>query len=49
MLMSPVIDFYLGGCKMSSIWRMCRSNFELGDLNFFRSEAYMRYFNYLDR
>lgn len=25
------------------------SNFEIGNLNFFRSEAYMTYFNYLDR
>ena len=25
------------------------SNFEIGDLRFFRSEAYQRYFSYLDR
>lgn len=28
---------------------LLRSNFELGDMNFFRSEAYRSYFDYLDR
>ena len=34
-----------GGYNLCHFW----SNFEIGDLNFFRSEAYMRYFDFLDR
>jgi alpha 1,2-mannosyltransferase len=29
----------------SAVW----SNFEIGDLNFWRSEAYMKFFEYLDK
>ena len=34
-----------GGYNLCHFW----SNFEIGDLRFFRSEAYQEFFSYLDR
>ena len=34
-----------GNKQINSVW----SNFEIADLDFWRSEAYTAYFNYLDR
>jgi alpha 1,2-mannosyltransferase len=43
-----LLDFVRGP---NNTYNLCHfwSNFELGDLNFFRSKAYMRFFNFLDR
>ena len=37
-------DLAIAFCGMSIVW----SNFEIGDLNFWRSEAYMKFFEHLD-
>ncbi|EEB05997.1 alpha-1,2-mannosyltransferase [Schizosaccharomyces japonicus yFS275] len=44
----PFIEDY--GMGLDGMYNLCHfwSNFEIANLNFFRSDAYMKYFNYLD-
>ena len=41
----PFVTAPDGSYNLCHFW----SNFEIGDLNFFRSKAYQSYFDYLDR
>ena len=41
----PLVTAPDGSYNLCHFW----SNFEIGDLNFFRSEAYQAYFDHLDR
>ncbi|KAK9473577.1 nucleotide-diphospho-sugar transferase [Dipodascopsis tothii] len=46
------VDFIVdGGRGLDGEFNSCHfwSNFEIGDLNFFRSEAYLKYFEFLDQ
>ena len=47
---SSMVGEFLPVVASSSDYNLCHfwSNFEIGDLNFFRSEEYLKYFNYLD-
>jgi alpha 1,2-mannosyltransferase len=40
----PLVTAADGSYNLCHFW----SNFEIGDLNFFRSKAYQAYFDYLD-
>jgi hypothetical protein len=43
-LFGRLADLLIALCRMFVVW----SNFEIGDLNFWRSEAYMKFFEHLD-
>jgi hypothetical protein len=40
-----LLTLYRSHMLISTVW----SNFEIGDLNFWRSEAYMKFFEHLDK